>query len=101
MATTGQGQTAHVPQWGRFEASLAGSASGNPYLDVELSATFTQGQRSIEALGFYDGDGTYRVRFMPDTEGTWTYAPHSNSPDLDGRTGSFVATAPSARFGSR
>ena len=26
----------------------------------------------VPAPGFYDGDGVYRVRFMPDTEGEWT-----------------------------
>jgi hypothetical protein len=41
--------------------------------------------------GFYDGDGVYRVRFMPDTPGQWSYTTHSNRQALDGRTGSFVA----------
>lgn len=32
------------------------------------------------------------IRFMPQSEGTWNYAVHSNDPDLDGAAGSFVCT---------
>ena len=39
---------------------------------MTLEATFSQGGRAVRVPGFYDGDGTYRVRFMPDTEGEWT-----------------------------
>ena len=52
-------------QWGQHEIVLKGPADGNPFLDVELSATFTQGDRSLKVAGFYDGNGTYRIRFMP------------------------------------
>ena len=44
--------------------------------------------------GFYDGDATYRVRFMPDTEGAWTYVTRSNLSALDGVTGEFRCTPP-------
>jgi hypothetical protein len=30
---------------------------GNPFQDVTLSARFRQGDRTLEAEGFYDGDG--------------------------------------------
>src|SRR5438034_6349339 len=63
--------TAHVEQWGLFELALHGSTQGNPYLDVELTAQFTYKHRMIEVDGFYDGDGVYRIRFMPDTPGIW------------------------------
>jgi len=42
--------------------------------------------------GFYDGEGVYRIRFMPDVEGEWSYTTRSNHPDLDGRTGKFTCT---------
>ena len=41
--------------------------------------------------GFYDGDGIYRVRFMPDNEGEWTYRTRSKTAALDGKTGSASA----------
>jgi hypothetical protein len=86
-----------VEQWGVFELSLPGPTNGNPFLDVSLSARFTQGTNSVEANGFYDGDGTYRVRFMPEKQGEWSYRTVSNARDLDGQSGSFTVTAPSAQ----
>src|SRR5262249_11960667 len=78
---------ADVEQWGLFELSLRGPSGGNPFVEVELTATFTQGERKVRASGFYDGDGTYRVRFMPEAPGEWTYTTASNRADLDGKTG--------------
>ena len=83
-------------KWAIFEIALKGPADGNPYLDVQLSATFSQANRSVTVPGFYDGHGTYRIRFMPDHEGSWSYVTQSNSPLLSGKSGAFEATAPSA-----
>ncbi|MCB0138002.1 MAG: DUF5060 domain-containing protein, partial [Caldilineaceae bacterium] len=55
-----------VGQWGIFEVTLRGSAAGNPFQEVRFSATFAHKHRTIAVDGFYDGDGLYRVRFMPD-----------------------------------
>ena len=54
-----------VEQWGIYEIELKGPTNGNPFLDVRFSAAFTDGCKTIEVPGFYDGDGVYRVRFMP------------------------------------
>lgn len=78
--------------WDIFELALDGPSDGNPYLDVELSATFTSGTRTFDVPGFYDGDGRYLVRFMPDAEGVWTYETRSSTPALSGHTGSLTAT---------
>jgi hypothetical protein len=86
-----------VAKWDTFEANLTGPADGNPYLEVTLSAVFSQGNREVRVTGFYDGSGTYRIRFMPDTEGEWHYATSSNVPALDGQSGSLTCTAPSPR----
>lgn len=86
-----------VEKWDVFEVTLAGPADGNPFVDVELSARFTQGDRQVTATGFYDGAGVYKVRFMPDAEGAWSYETASNRPELTGRTGEFAVTAPSPR----
>lgn len=82
-----------VEQWGLFEIELAGPSDGNPFLDVELSAVFTQENASVTVPGFYDGDGAYRVRFMPSQPGEWHYVTRSNRSDLSGHSGS-VAVAP-------
>jgi Domain of unknown function (DUF5060)/Domain of unknown function (DUF5605)/Protein of unknown function (DUF4038) len=86
--------TTNVEQWGIFELELHGSARGNPYLDVEFTAQFAYKHRVIEVDGFYDGDGVYRIRFMPDTQGTWRYRTQSNLDALNGTEGTFTCLPP-------
>jgi len=91
-----------VERWDIFELALDGSAEGNPFTDVTFGARFAYKHRVIDVDGFYDGankdhsSGAYKVRFMPDTEGAWTYTTRSNVAALDGITGDFVCTPASA-----
>lgn len=85
-----------VEQWGTFDVALNGPTNGNPFVDVKFSATFSHGDSVVEANGFYDGNGIYRLRFMPTTAGEWHYTTKSSSDELNGRTGEFTATEPSA-----
>jgi len=78
-----------VEKWGRFEYSCEASVKGNPF-DVKFSAVFSNGSEKAEVRGFYDGDGVFRVRFMPRTEGEWTFVTRSNVAALRGRKGSFT-----------
>ena len=79
-----------VERWAVFEAAFKGPADGNPFLDVQFGAEFRFRHRIVEVDGFYDGAGVYRVRFMPDTAGEWTYVTTSNHPELDGKPGRFT-----------
>ena len=81
--------TATVPRWDVFEATFQGPSEGNPFLEVELSATFSMGHRTVTVDGFCDGSGSYKVRFMPDTEGEWSYTTASNVTALNGKAGKF------------
>src|SRR5579875_1301996 len=98
LAATGTASTTQssgeIEQWGMFEIALRGPSSGNPYKEVTLTASFTLEHRTVQVTGFYDGEGTYRVRFMPDTLGKWSYTTASSSPDLSGKAGTFTCTAP-------
>ncbi len=85
-----------VRQWDIFEVSAPGTQEGNPFLDVTFGARFQFKHRAIQADGFYDGEGIYRVRCMPDTPGEWSYVTTSNCPALDGLHGSFVCIEPAA-----
>lgn len=78
-----------VERWGVFEAEFRGSETGNPFTDARIKAEFKIGHRTIEVDGFYDGGGLYRIRFMPDATGRWTYTTKSNRPELNGKNGSF------------
>jgi len=88
--------TPEVERWGLFEIRLEGPQDGNPFVEVQFSAQFRHRNRVVEADGFYDGDGVYRVRCMPDAIGLWTYRTKSNREALDGFTGEFLCVAPSA-----
>lgn len=84
--------TKSVERWGRFEWSLNGPDGGNPFVEVRLGATFRHGNRQVQANGFYDGRGVYRLRFSPDAPGRWTATTHSNAEALDGQTTEFECT---------
>jgi hypothetical protein len=86
-----------VEQWGVAEVVLRGPSGGNPFTEVELSARVSSGDHALVVTGFYDGDGVYRFRYMPDRPGEWRYATRSNRAELDGRTGRIEVTEPSPR----
>ena len=86
--------TKTIEKWGVFEAVFAGPVDGNPFVDVKLDVEFALDNRKVSSPGFYDNDGVYRVRYMPDAEGEWTYRTRSNAPALDGLTGAFRCGPP-------
>jgi len=88
-----------VERWGVYEITLNGPDTGNPFTEIELTAEFkhrdTDGEQTVEPQGFYDGNGVYKIRFMPDAVGEWTYNTKSNTAELNGQTGQFTCVAPS------
>ncbi len=86
--------TPQVERWGLYEIALTGPSGGNPFDDVRLSATFVSGTTRIEVGGFYDGDGTYRIRFSPAALGRWEWTTTSNVAPLGGKTGTLDSIPP-------
>lgn len=84
--------TKEVERWGVFELTLEGPSEGNPFNDIQLGAQFKKGLLYAEADGFYDGNGKYRIRFMPKEEGVWAFTTSSNCSDLNGIEGEFTCT---------
>lgn len=84
-------------RWDFHELVLTGPRDGNPFVEVELFAEFSAGQRTLRVPGFYDGEGTYRVRLAPDALGPWTWRTHSNRAELDNITGQLECVAPQHR----
>lgn len=85
-----------VEQWKRFEVTILNSSwSGNPF-DIVLTANFTHSASGTTKtqFGFYDGSDTWKIYFMPDRTGAWSYTTNSSDSDLDGAGGSFTATTP-------
>lgn len=86
----------NVTQYDRYEISLEGPSTGNPFTEVEFGCEFSIGHRVVPVRGFYDGAGCYKVRLMPGEPGEWSYRTISNDAQLDGKIGSFlVEPAPS------
>jgi len=86
----------HVEQWGMQEIVLhSHHVYDNPFVDVQLQAAFTSEGKSILVKGFYDGDQTWRIRFMPETRGRWSFKTQSNDGELDNLAGQFTVEAPS------
>ncbi len=83
-----------IERWGLFELALKGPEEGDPFVDVSFGAEFQYKNRIIVVDGFYDGDGIYKVRCMPDCEGSWSYRTRSSNSALDGICGEFECTAP-------
>ncbi len=52
----------------------AGTKYSNPFHDATLVGDFTSPSGKTKVIdGFYDGDNTWRLRFVPDEEGEWNY----------------------------
>jgi hypothetical protein len=77
-----------VEQWDKFELSLSYTANSNSFTNVQLSATFAGNDSTFLVAGFYDGDGIFKIRFMPPKTGKWQYTTKSNVPQLNNKKGS-------------
>jgi hypothetical protein len=97
LAESGPLPTGKVQRWDALELTHSGPSTGNPFVEVNLSATFHLRNRSLTVEGFYDGDGSYKIRFMPDELGLWTWTTASNASSLNGKSGAFECIAPESR----
>jgi len=89
-------QDGKIEKWGFYELSSPGPTTGNPFIGIEFTAVFKQGDKTFEPEGFYDGNGVFKIRFMPDKEGVWTYKTKSNREELNDKEGQFECIGPSS-----
>ncbi len=75
-----------IAKWEIFEITLHGKTEGNPFTDYTISGTFTGEKEEVTVDGFYDGDGVYRVRFMPSHEGLYHYVITGSYTDATAQT---------------
>ena len=89
-SATMHGTPISVRRWSSYEITL--TATGHydkAYVSVDLVGVFTgPNGESILAKGFWDGGQTFRIRFTPTAEGSWTFDTVSDDPGLDGQIGS-------------
>ena len=64
-----------VEKWGTMDLAFCGRSDGNPFMDYNIIGTFSGGnpKETKRAEGFYDGNGVYRIRFMPSSQGIYHY----------------------------
>lgn len=96
-AATAPAPLREVERWEIFEESFTGPSTDNPFIDAEITAEFTLGHRSVTVAGFYDGDGVFKIRFMPDEVGGWSYTTSSRVVSLNGHTGRFACVSAAAK----
>lgn len=93
-----------VPLYRVFQKDVTNTAGyANKFTDVTLNVEYTSPSgRKIQFAGFYDGDGqggqsgnVWKMRFMPDEVGTWSYA-YSWSDGKSGGSGTFTAVGAGA-----
>jgi hypothetical protein len=85
-----------VEQWGIEEITVQSQRTyNNPFKDVQLQARFTSEGQSVLVSGFYDGKQTWRIRFMPQKVGKWTFTTISNDRHLNHQSGGFLTVKPS------
>lgn len=81
-----------VPLWGRWERSFEASLPPQGDVAVRVHLTSPSGRaRAVDA--FWDGGSLWRVRFMPDEAGAWSYRTEA-APFVAGlaeQQGTFVA----------
>ena len=87
-----------IALWGRWEEVFTASEEvpGDASFTVHLAAP-SGADRTVD--GFWDGASVWKVRFMPDETGKWSYrtATEPQVQGLDGQEGSFDVTAAEAR----
>lgn len=80
-------------RWGVYEVSLPGRTEGNPYCDYTIRGVFQHPEETVQVNGFYDGNGVYRIRFMPSYEGIYTFTVSGSFSD-EPVSGTFQAVPP-------
>ena len=79
-----------VGKWRRIVIPFTNTTySDNPF-EIEIDGVFTHTSSGtiIKLPGYYDGNDTWEIGFMPTKTGTWTYTTESQDPDLDRISGS-------------
>lgn len=64
-------ETSIVKKYGIMEFTLKGPDEGNPFQEQWVKGTFSSNGETKQTEGFYDGDGIYKIRFMPSCEGVY------------------------------
>lgn len=86
--------TTATPCWSRAELVFSATRTyANPLCDQQLDADLVSPSgRRLSVPGFWDGEITWRVRFLPDEVGSWSWRTRTTDGDtgLNGRDGTLL-----------
>jgi len=85
----------HVTKWSRAEFIFSISNNPKHFTSTWMVATFKNGNINKTVRGFYDDDGRFILRFMPQQEGNWEFITQSNIDELNNIEGSVYCEAAS------
>jgi len=86
-----------IEKWSRFELVFNHANPEESFSKVKITARFYNNDTSFVVPGFYDGRNQYKIRFMPNETGSWSYTTNSNIPALNRQKGSFECTEVSGK----
>ncbi len=92
LITSANAQSTNVARWRRHVVSMNNTSfSGNPF-ELEVDGTFTHAASGtvMTLPGYYAGNNTWKIGFMPTLTGQWTYSTSSSDSDLNGLQGSLT-----------
>ena len=60
-----QSQEQKIEKWEIFEISYSLKNAKKPFTKIILEAVFSKANKEYKVKGFYDGNDTFRIRFLP------------------------------------
>lgn len=81
-----------VEKWDILEVTLYSHIKyENPFRQVSLWGEFKSKETCERVWGFYDGEGRWKIRFMPQETGEYAFHIFSNDPNMNEHSGSFIS----------
>ncbi len=82
---------ADVAQWSPHDFSFyTTAATNNPFMVPFFATVKGPDGNEFTLPGFYDGDGTWKIRVSPNVEGAWSLVTRSELKALDGQRAKFT-----------
>ena len=80
----------NIEIYDRFEASFVNKSwNGNPF-DLEFNVIFTSPSgKKMKYFGFYSGNSIWKLFFMPNEIGKWSYMTFCSDIELNNKKGIF------------
>jgi len=92
------GSAIRIPRWQPHDFAFTNRSEVEHPFQVPFFAEVTGPDGAKLVLpGFYDGNGTWKIRLSPTAEGKWQLVAHSPAAALNGQSVQFVCTPNAAR----